>query len=120
MKLVLHDKTEVVTIFENIENLRIQGRELSWTGGSIGGLKEDMFFILVPDETIVKRGDAITDELLSKDVISESGKVVPTYDEVIKENRLLRARVDSTESAMINIIDMLLEQNPLALDKLGK
>lgn len=119
MKLVLHDKKQVVTIFENVENLRIKGQDLTWTGGALGGLGESISYILVPNEVEVNREDPVTEELLAHDTIND-GNQVPSYDEIKAENKLLKARVDSTEGAMINIIDMILEQNPLALESLMK
>lgn len=119
MKLVLHDNKQVVTIFENVENLRIQKNNLVWQDGALGELGEGLYYILVPNETEVKANDSVSEELLKKDTITDSNKT-PTYDDLRVENKILKARVDSTEGAMINIIDMILEQNPLALESLMK
>lgn len=102
MKLVLYMNNVIEQIFPHAENLEVVGRNLTWSGGSIGGLGKDMFFLWLEDDVEVKVGDAVTPELID----NNKYKAPPTIEAVLEENRQHKERIATLESTLIDMMDM--------------
>lgn len=102
MKLVLYMNNVIEQIFPHAENLEVVGRNLTWSGGAIGGLGKDMFFLWLEDDVEVKVNDAVTPELIA----CNKYKAPPTIEEVLEENRRHKERIATLESTLIDMMDM--------------
>lgn len=102
MKLVLYMNNVIEQIFPNAENLVVVGRDLSWSGGAIGGLGKDMCFLWLEDEVEVEMNDTVTPELVALNKYKKS----PTVEDVLEENRQHKERIASLESTIIDMMDM--------------
>jgi hypothetical protein len=99
MKLVLYDNSNVVVkTIENIRSPVVEGDIIEWEEGSLSGI--NLPFLLLDD--VIEIAEVITDEIKTFDKKEQFTKA-----DLVKENQELRARLESTEMAIITLMDFM-------------
>lgn len=99
MKLVLYgDNGAVLEVVEDLREIEVGSDAVTWANGSLRGIKAQ--YVIVPDEATI--GDEVTAELIASNNAERFRAV-----DLVEENRQLKERLDFTELALINVMDMM-------------
>ncbi|WP_404351694.1 hypothetical protein LG311_10325 [Sutcliffiella horikoshii] len=99
MKLVLYgNNNAVLEVIEGLRDIKVEADAVKWADGSLRGIKAQ--YVIVPDDATI--GDEVTAELIAQDKADDYRAV-----DLAEENRQLKERLDFTEMALINVMDMM-------------
>ncbi|KMJ58073.1 hypothetical protein AB685_14780 [Bacillus sp. LL01] len=99
MKLVLYaESNAVLEVIEDLRDIEVEADAVTWRDGSLRGIKAQ--YIIVPDDAEV--GAEVSAELIAQDQAEQFRKI-----DLAEENRQLKERLDFTELALINVMDMM-------------
>jgi hypothetical protein len=100
LKLAIYQKDGgLSSVFEDIENPRINGQDLYSDKGSFFSINEN--HILLDNDVEVP--DVLSDELLTLDKKAS----IPKFITVEEENADLKTRLDDAEMAIISLMDFM-------------
>jgi hypothetical protein len=89
--IIFDEEKKVIETFENIKSPVVDGNNVFWEDGSLGGI--NLPFLLLEDD--IQVNELVTDEVMSQDKKTQFPKVD------------LKSRLEAAEMAIISLMDFM-------------